>query len=102
MKLVTKENTANTAVIALQGELDTAASQQFASEIKPLMDDAGKEITVDFSELEYISSAGMRTLLLLNKTAENKGGKVTIVGMSEDIRQLFQMTGFDQMITIKS
>lgn len=100
MKFEVKENNNMKAVIALHGELDTSASQQFATELKPFIDDAGKDITVDFSELEYISSAGMRTILLLNKNALAKGGKVTIVGMSEDIRQIFQMTGFDQMIEI--
>ena len=100
MELNIKENTAQKAVIALCGDLDTAASQQFATEMEPFIADAGKEIIVDFNALEYISSAGMRTILQLNKNAIIKGGKVTITGMSEDIRQLFQMTGFDKMLTI--
>jgi len=86
--------------IVLRGELDTLAAQTFAAEMEPVMADAGKQITLDFTELEYISSAGMRTILLLQKTAVQKGGKVYIKGMSEDIRQIFRMTGFDQIIDI--
>ncbi len=100
MKFTITENNAETIAIALKGELDTLAAQSFATDMQQVMEDAGKKITVDFSELEYISSAGMRTILLLQKNANAKGGKVTIVGMSEDIKQIFQMTGFDQMIEI--
>jgi len=100
MKFTIRENNAEEILIALGGELDTQAAQSFATDMQPVMAEAEKHITIDFSQLEYISSTGMRTLLLLQKTAEAKGGKVTITGMSEDIRQIFQMTGFDQMIEI--
>jgi len=94
------ENTPERIVIVLRGELDTLAAKSFAAEMEPVMADAGKRIILDFTELEYISSAGMRTILLLQKTAGAKGGKVSIKGMSEDIRQIFRMTGFDQIIEI--
>lgn len=102
MKINIKETNAQSIVIALQGELDTLATEQFSSQLEPIMAAEGKNIEVNFSELEYISSAGMRILILLNKTAVAKGGKVIITGMSEDIRQLFQMTGIDQMIEIRA
>ncbi len=94
------ENTPERIVIVLRGELDTLAAKSFAAEMEPVMADAGKRIILDFTGLEYISSAGMRTILLLQKTAGAKGGKVSIKGMSEDIRQIFRMTGFDQIIEI--
>jgi len=100
MKFTITENKADMIVIALQGELDTLAAQLFATDMQPVMQEAGKQIVLDFSELEYISSAGMRTILLVQKTVGAKGGKVTIKGMSDDIKQIFQMTGFDQMIEI--
>jgi len=94
------ENTPERIVIVIRGELDTLAAKSFAAELEPAMSDAGRRIILDFTELEYISSAGMRIILLLQKTASGKGGKVSIKGMSEDIRQIFRMTGFDQMIEI--
>ena len=97
-----QENNAQKALISLEGELDTAASQDFAAKLQPFVADSAKEITFDFSKLEYISSSGMRAIMLLNKTALANGGKVFIKGMSEDIRQLFQMTGFDQMMEIQN
>ena len=96
-----KENDAQHALVMLNGELDTAAIEKFKEDITPLTTETGKELTLDFTELEYISSAGMRILLVLNKQAQAQNASLTITGMSEDIRQIFQMTGFDQMLDIK-
>lgn len=94
------ENSENRAIIEFKGELDTVAAQTLTETLAPVMNDAGKQITIDFSGLEYISSAGMRVLLQLNKMANEKDGSVTIIGMSEDILQIFQLVGFDKVFTI--
>lgn len=100
MKVNITDKEAQQVLVALTGELDTAATEELAKELDPLMQCEAVQMTVDFSELEYISSAGMRIMLLLNKTVTAKGGSLTITGMNADIRQLFTLTGFDQMITI--
>lgn len=100
MEINIKENSTDKVLVELCGELDTAAVATFVEKMGPVMNDAGKEIILDFSPLEYISSAGMRALLQLNKNAAAKGGSVCIKGMSEDIMQIFQMVGFDKMFTI--
>lgn len=97
---ITKSDT-NSITVTLNGELNTLAAQQFAKDVEPLMVETGKEIIMDFTNLSFISSAGMRTLLLLNKNTIAKNGKIVIVGMSEDIKQIFALTGFDQMFEIK-
>ena len=94
------ENTAAALTAAVKGELDTAAVETFKAAIAPVMQDAQKQITLDFSELEFISSAGLRALLLVNKEAAAKGGSVTITGMRPEIKQIFQLTGFDSMFAI--
>lgn len=100
MKTTIIEKTSEKITVALQGELDTAAAQQFAKDMEPLMAEESKLILIDFSELDYISSAGMRIILFAQKTVRAKDGNVQIKGMSEDIKQIFQLTGFDQMIEI--
>lgn len=90
----------NSIEIKLQGELDSSTAQKFATDLQPVMECANKLITMDFTELEYISSSSMRTILLLQKTALSMGGKVQIKGMGEEISQIFHLTGFDQMIEI--
>ncbi len=81
-----------TAVIA--GRLDTANSQQFAVEMQPLMDGADKHIVLDCSQLEFVSSSGLRLLLSLRKQTIAMGGDVTIKNVIPDVMQVFTITGF--------
>lgn len=78
----------------LSGRLDTAASAQFSKDIEPLMDNADKKIVLDCSNLEFISSSGLRLFLSLRKASIAKGGDVTIKNVSDDIKQVFAITGF--------
>lgn len=78
----------------LCGRLDTAAAQQFSTDIEPLMENADKHIILDCNALEFISSSGLRLFLSLRKATIAKGGDVTIIGVSEEIKQVFTITGF--------
>lgn len=78
----------------LSGRLDTSSSQQFATDMEPLVDNADKHIVLDCNGLEFISSSGLRLFLSLRKATIAKGGDVTIVGVSDDIKQVFTITGF--------
>lgn len=100
MKILIKENTAQRALVSLCGELDSQAAETFEKEMTPFIENPVHEIVMDFSELEYISSAGMRTLLLMSRGATQKGGKVSITGMNDNIRQIFKLTGFDALMDI--
>lgn len=95
-----KTNDADNALVEIIGHLDTESAKSLAEQLSPILEDAGKQITLDFSNLEYISSSGLRVLLLLNKKAKENGGCVTIVGIRENIRQIFQIVGFDVLFTI--
>lgn len=76
------------------GRLDTAASTQFAADMQPLLDNADKTIVLDCSQMEFISSSGLRHFLSLRKQTIAKGGKVVIKGVSADVKQVFTITGF--------
>ncbi len=78
----------------LQGRLDTAVSAQVQADLKPLIEQASDTVVLDCSQLEYISSSGLRIFLMLRKEASSKGGKVIIRGISNEIRAVFMMTGF--------
>ena len=84
----------------LSGRLDTAAAIPTAEAVKPLMEAAGKEIILDCTELEYISSSGLRIFLSIRKEAAAKGSKVIVRNISADIRQVFVMTGFISLFEI--
>lgn len=91
IKINVKETEVNAELI---GRLDTAASAQFATDMQPLMDNASKAIIMDCSQLEFISSSGLRLFLSLRKATVSKGGKVVLTGVSPEVKQVFAITGF--------
>lgn len=84
----------------IKGRLDTPAAVKAQQEIEPLLQNADKAITLDCSELEYISSSGLRILLGIRKNASAVGSKVKILNLSDDIRKVFNMTGFSALFDI--
>ncbi len=88
-------------VAILEGRLDTAASAQTEKALSPLLDCEGKDIVIDCTGLEYISSSGLRIFLSILKSAKAKGGHVFIKGISDDIRAVFTMTGFINLFEFK-
>ena len=87
-------NEANNLIMAFEGRLDTAASAQTEKDMKVLHDCDGKDITLDCSLLEYISSSGLRILISILKGAKNGGSKVVMKNLNDDIKDVFKLTGF--------
>ena len=88
-------------LIALEGELDTLSSPDFEDMLEPLLAQA-QSVTIDFEKLEYISSAGLRVLLAAEQTMEEKGAeKVRVVNMNSTIRNIFEITGFVDVLAVE-
>ncbi|MBO6062799.1 MAG: STAS domain-containing protein [Bacteroidales bacterium] len=87
--------------VKLAGRLDTPAAQEIAQEMGALVDEAAEVIVLDCSELDYISSSGLRLFLVLRKSAAEKGGKVIVQNISDSIRNVFMMTGFLNLFEIR-
>ena len=87
------------AVIALEGRLDTVTAPELEKELKASLDGV-KELTLDFADLEYISSAGLRVLLSAQKTM-NRQGSMKVVHVNETIGEVFEITGFSDILTIE-
>ncbi len=85
--------------LALEGRLDTTTAPQLQDALIPAFDDAS-EVELDFRQLVYVSSAGLRVLLMGQKEAKKKGGSMTLAGVSEEIMEVFEMTGFADILTI--
>ena len=86
----------------LNGRLDTPAAVKAQQEIGPLLENADKEIVFDCTNLEYISSSGLRRFLTIRKEASVKGGKVVIENINDEIRKVFMMTGFFNLFEIRN
>ena len=97
----TIQHNGNQMVAFFNGRLDTAAAVKTAEEVKPLMEAADSEIILDCSQLEYISSSGLRIFLSIRKEAAALGSKVIVRNINADIRQVFMMTGFISLFEIQ-
>lgn len=100
MNLTITENPSGI-LATLDGRLDTAAAQQLAIDMKPLMEKADQPITIDCTNMSFISSSGLRLFLSLRKETMAKGGSVTIKGVSEDVKKVFTITGFYSLFTFE-
>ncbi len=88
-------------LIALEGELDTLSSPDFEDMLEPLLAEA-RSLTLDFEKLDYISSAGLRVLLAAEQALEEKGAeKVRVVNMNSTIRNIFDITGFVDVLSVE-
>jgi len=100
--MITKIEENGTQVIAtFKGRLDTAAAVQTSEDIQPLLNVTNREIILDCTELEYISSSGLRIFLTIRKEAAAHGSKVIVRNINADIRQVFIMTGFVSLFEIQ-
>lgn len=96
---VTKKKNGSILLANVEGRVDTVTAPQFESEIKTDLNGV-TELVLDFSQLTYISSAGLRVLLLLQKVM-NKQGSMKIVGANETVKEIFDVTGFCDILTIE-
>ena len=85
--------------LAIEGRIDTTTAPQLETEIKAGTDGI-TELYLDFSGVEYISSAGLRVLLSAQK-AMNRQGKMVLSHVSEPVMEVFEVTGFSDILTIE-
>lgn len=84
--------------MVLEGRLDTTTAPMLEAELKKSVDGI-TELTFDFAKLEYISSAGLRVLLAAQKVM-NKQGSMVIKNVNEVIAEVFEVTGFSDILTV--
>ena len=96
---ITKNLNGTALEVALEGRLDTMTSPELEAELKSSMDGA-ETLTLDLSKLEYISSAGLRVLLATQKVM-NQQGEMTLINVSDVIHEIFEVTGFTDILTIE-
>ncbi len=96
---ITKNQEGKALVIALEGRLDTMTAPELEAELKNVMDGIDS-LTMDFSKLEYISSAGLRVLLSAHKAMASKGG-MKLTHINEIVQEVFEVTGFSDILNIE-
>lgn len=96
---ITNKTSGSNGIIAVEGRLDTTTAPLLEEQLKGLFDSI-ETLVLDFGELEYISSAGLRVLLSSQKIMQKKGG-MTVKNSSSGIKEIFETTGFTDILTIE-
>ena len=87
-------------MVELKGRIDTTNADQFQQEVSPLMEGDQLDIDIDCTGMTYTSSQGLRTFLLLQKSVNARGGKMVLHNMNPMVKEVFDITGFSNIITI--
>jgi anti-anti-sigma factor len=88
-------------VMAPSGRIDTTTSAAVEESIRHAVDAGARDLVVDFSGVEYISSAGLRVFLLLAKRMRDLQGRLVLCGMPEPVRQVFRLAGFMPLFRVE-
>lgn len=88
-------------VICLSGQLDTLSSPDLEKEITNILEGNAQIVVLDGRKLTYISSAGLRLLLILQKKMSQKGGTFVLRNIQDSIMEIFKITGFSSFLTIE-
>ena len=96
---IQKTVSGTTLAVQLEGRLDTATSPKLEEELRGSIDGM-TSLVIDFEKLEYISSAGLRVLLAMQKIM-NRQGQMLLKNVSETIMEVFEVTGFSEFLTIE-
>jgi len=99
MEIIKTQNE-KSAVLSLSGRLDTVTSPKLQDALTEVLSSSDK-VELDFSGIDYVSSAGLRVLLFGQKKSHSSGKSMIIKNISADVMEVFEVTGFTGMLTIE-
>jgi anti-sigma B factor antagonist len=97
---IKKEQVGNIQVVTVGGRLDGIYGSAFANQIGGLITGETPKILIDFTDIDYVSSAGLRSLLMLVKKSRASGGVFALCGVNEQVRQVLDISGFTAMFSM--
>ncbi len=89
----------DTHIVAIAGSLDSTTSPEAQKKLDAVLAGA-KKVTLDFSQLDYISSAGLRVLLGAAKQLRASGGTLRMFGLNQSVREVFEISGFSAILSV--
>jgi anti-sigma B factor antagonist len=97
---VTIRDEGDTKIVMLQGKLDTNSTPNAESEINSLLDGGVNKLLINFEQLSYISSSGLRLLLATAKRLQSSGGDLRVCSLNEMATEVFELSGFTAIINV--
>ena len=96
---ISEERKADAVVLALSGKLDATTAKTFEDKILGVINSGTQRLVVDLSQLEYVSSSGLRVFLLAAKRLQATDGKIVLCALKDQIRQVFDLAGFSSFLS---
>lgn len=97
---ISEQRTSGVLILGLSKRLDASTTQTFEDRLLGLIDTGEHRLVLDLTQLEYVSSAGLRLLLLAVKRLRAADGKLALFGLGEHVRQVFEISGFASILSI--
>ncbi len=99
---ISVKTTKEVKVLAFEGRMDTQTSPDAQQQLTRLIEEGETKILVNFDKLDYISSAGLRVLLLVAKQLKTTDGELRICSLNEVVKEVFDISGFDMILPISA
>ena len=96
---ITKTGSEKSVCLSLNGRLDTVTSPKLQDALTEVLTDCD-DVVLDFSGIDYVSSAGLRVLLFGQKKSQSSGKSMKLLNVSSDVLEVFEVTGFTGMLSI--
>ena len=90
----------STLTVVISGNIDTVTAPELDSQLQENLSGI-KDLVLDFAAVDYISSAGLRVILMANQQMEDVDGNMSVKNVNEDVRDVFEMTGFDSLLNLE-
>lgn len=97
---ITENRTEDTILLTVEGRVDTNTSPQLQEMLLKAFQ-KGSRVILDFEQVEYVSSAGLRALLIGQKTANSKKGSMKLIHVQEAVQEVLDLSGFSAILTIE-
>lgn len=97
---MTRQDRGSVAVLALKGRLDTVTAPDFDRQWETVVGADDLKVVLDMTGLEYVSSAGLRSLLMAGKKLKRIGGRLAVAGLGGMVAEVFSISGFDKLLPL--
>ena len=97
---INTEREGDTLVAKAEGRIDGTNARQFQDDLDSVIEEGDRAVILNFQDLMYISSAGIRVVLMTAKTLQRREARFALCSLSEPVREIFEVSGFDKIIPI--
>ena len=97
---VTSQRTDAALIVSAEGRVDGANARKFQKAVENVINDGDRAVVLDMAGLSYISSAGLRSILLIAKGLQKRNSQFAVCSMQDPLREVFRIVGFDKIVSI--